>query len=114
MSRITTHVLDLAAGIPAHGVEVRLDRILADGSVTPIGAETTDDDGRARSLLPNDMRASEGRYRLTFEIADYWHARGVASFFPIVTIEFDVLDPGSHYHVPLLMSPFAYSTYRGS
>ncbi len=114
MSRITTHVLDLASGIPAHGIVVRLARVQPDGSVTHIGAGETDDDGRANSLMPDGMRASAGSYRLTFETGAYWHARGVATFFPVVTIEFEVVDATAHHHVPLLLSPFGYSTYRGS
>ncbi|HJU75868.1 MAG TPA: hydroxyisourate hydrolase [Gemmatimonadaceae bacterium] len=111
--KITTHVLDQASGIPAHGVLVRLERVQPDGSITPLGEQATDDDGRVRDLIPDGMRASSGRYRLTFDTGAYWHMRGVATFFPLVVIDFDVIDT-SHYHVPLLMSPFGYSTYRGS
>ncbi len=114
MSKITTHVLDQAAGIPARGVVVRLERLTSDGVVTAIAEGTTDDDGRARSLIPEGMKVTSGRYRLTFETAAYWHARGQPSFFPIVTIEFEIADSTAHHHVPLLMSPFGYSTYRGS
>ncbi len=114
MSKITTHVLDQAAGIPARGVAVRLERLTSDGAVTAISKAVTDDDGRARELVPEGMKVTSGRYRLTFETAAYWHARGLPSFFPVVTIEFEIADLTTHHHVPLLMSPFGYSTYRGS
>lgn len=114
MSKITTHVLDQASGIPARGVAVRLERLTSDGAVTAVAKETTDDDGRVGSLVPEGMKVSSGRYRLTFDTAAYWHARGQPSFFPVVTIEFEIADQTTHLHVPLLMSPFGYSTYRGS
>ena len=114
MSKISTHVLDQTAGIPARGVAVRLERITADGVVTAVAKATTDDDGRVGTLVPEGMKVSSGTYRLTFETAAYWHARGLPSFFPVVTIEFEIADTKTRHHVPLLMSPFGYSTYRGS
>jgi 5-hydroxyisourate hydrolase len=114
MSKISTHVLDQAAGIPARGIAVRLERLSTDGSVTGVANATTDDDGRVLSLLPDGMKVNSGTYRLTFETAAYWHARGQPSFFPVVTIVFEIADTTAHHHVPLLMSPFGYSTYRGS
>lgn len=104
MSHVTTHVLDAALGTPAAGVPVQLfagDQILATG--------TTDADGRIPSLGP-DILAS-GPYRLVFDTATYF--AGAPTFYPSVTIDFAVTD-AAHYHVPLLLSPFAYSTYRGS
>jgi 5-hydroxyisourate hydrolase len=109
MRGITTHVLDLTSGTPAYGVRVRLERV---DSGTTLGEESTDEDGRARSLATADIERT--RYRLTFDTGAYWRSRGVQSFFPVITIEFEVGDPAVHYHVPLLMSPYAYSTYRGS
>ena len=114
MSKITTHILDMVAGIPARGVAVRLERTHVDGSATSVGSAETGDDGRTGDLQPNGMRLSAGRYRLIFETGDYWHTRGVSAFFPRVTLEVEIADEGSHYHIPLLMSPFGYTTYRGS
>ena len=102
MSAITTHVLDTARGRPAAGVKVRLEGegITADG--------VTDQDGRCRELGPEEVPA--GTYRLVFDTASY----APAGFFPEVTITFTVTDPTQHHHVPLLLSPYGYSTYRGS
>jgi len=111
MSAITTHVLDTALGRPAAGVPVRLER-LADGRPTPLATAATDADGRVRELGPDRVEA--GGYRLTFDTAAYFADSGRTCFFPEVSITFALTDAGEHYHVPLLLSPFAYSTYRGS
>jgi 5-hydroxyisourate hydrolase len=108
MSAITTHVLDTARGVPAAGVAVTLERVTSDG-VVAIGSGVTDTDGRLRSLL-GDERPQQGTYRLRFDTRAY----DAASFYPEVTVTFEVRDPAAHYHVPLLLSPFGYSTYRGS
>lgn len=113
MSAITTHILDVSSGSPARGVAVTLERETADGWRT-IGRGLTDDDGRLRDLLAGEADFSEGSYRLTFEIGDYFQKREIETFYPIVRIEFAVRDAAEHYHVPLLLSPFGYSTYRGS
>ncbi len=109
MTGITTHVLDLTNGVPAYGVRVRLERV---DSGTIVGEQTTDEDGRARGISPSGIEPI--RYRLVFDTGAYWRSRGMKSFFPVTTIEFEVSDPVADYHVPLLMSPFGYSTYRGS
>ncbi len=111
-SAITTHVLDTARGVPAAGIPVRLEH-WRDGAWTPTGHGTTDTDGRCRTLLATGSAPDLGRYRLTFETAPYFTARGLTSFFPEVVIVFEVAD-AAHHHVPLLLSPFGYSTYRGS
>jgi 5-hydroxyisourate hydrolase len=100
---LSTHVLDAARGRPARGVPVRLERRDGDGW-RHVAEGRTDDDGRVRDLPPPE----EGIYRLIFDTADY------SDFYPEVTVAFTVTDPGEHYHVPLLLSPYAYSTYRGS
>lgn len=110
---ITTHVLDTSAGSPAAGVPVRLEMRRGD-AWEPIGYGTTDDDGRLRDLLPDGQASGPATYRMRFDTASYFAARGVRGFYPEVTIEFEVIDAGEHYHVPLLLSPFGYSTYRGS
>ena len=112
MSAITTHVLDTARGVPAAGIPVRLEH-WQHGSWTIVGQGTTDADGRCRTLLPPGAPPDLGRYRLTFETAPYFTARGLRAFFPEVAIAFDIAEP-THHHVPLLLSPFGYSTYRGS
>ena len=114
MSAITTHVLDLAFGQPAAGVPVRLEVAGKGGAWIPLANATTDSDGRAKSLLATGARLDVGRYRLTFDTAAYFSARGMTAFYPEVAVQFEVHDAGRHYHVPLLLSPFGYSTYRGS
>jgi 5-hydroxyisourate hydrolase len=109
---ITTHVLDTARGAPAAGVPVVLERFDEDTWWT-LGDGTTDDDGRLHDLVPEGAPLVGGRYRLTFDTAAYFAGRGESGFYPEVAVVFTVAD-GDHYHVPLLLSPFGYSTYRGS
>jgi 5-hydroxyisourate hydrolase len=109
MSTITTHVLDTALGRPASGVPVRLEAI---APPTTIATATTNEDGRVLDLGPE--RVDAGTYRLVFDTASYFEATGQTGFFPEVSLTFTLTDPDQHYHVPLLLSPFAYSTYRGS
>ena len=113
MSGITTHVLDTSAGRPAAGVAVKLEVRMPDRWVT-LAERTTDAVGRARDLLAEGSRLDPGTYRLTFATGAYFAARGGSTFFPEATVTFEVKDGGQHYHVPLLLSPFGYSTYRGS
>jgi 5-hydroxyisourate hydrolase len=110
MSQLTTHVLDTTLGRPAAGVPVAL-AAFADGSWIVLADGVTDADGRARDLGPSSV--PPGRYRFTFDTAAYFAATGQVGFHPEVVVTFDVTDD-SHHHVPLLLSPFAYSTYRGS
>ena len=118
MSSITTHVLDTALGRPAAGVPVRLERLAVTGDsvpgITEIGRARTDDDGRVSNLGPDDV--GPGTYRLVFDTAAYYgpHPPGAGAFFPEVAVTFTVHDQERNYHVPLLLSPFGYSTYRGS
>jgi 5-hydroxyisourate hydrolase len=109
---ITTHVLDTAAGHPGNAIAVELDRDHA-GTWDRVGAGTTDDDGRLRTLTQSGQ-VSAGVYRIRFHTGAYFAAHGRDSFFPVVEIQFTVSDGAQHYHVPLLLSPFGYSTYRGS
>ena len=113
MSAITTHILDLSRGQPAKGVAVILEVRVGDGWQVLSGGQT-DADGRLKDLLPAHFNLTAGVYRLTFRTSDYFTAQGVESFYPEVTISFIVTDAAAHYHVPLLVSPFGYSTYRGS
>jgi 5-hydroxyisourate hydrolase len=109
---ITTHVLDTARGRPAGGVPVVLERFAEDHWWT-LGSDTTDADGRARNLLPAGAPLQRGRYRLVFDTGSYFDAHDDAAFYPEVTVVFTVASD-EHHHVPLLLSPFGYSTYRGS
>jgi 5-hydroxyisourate hydrolase len=112
MSPITTHVLDTAQGRPAADVEVTLERGSASGEPwTRIGGGRTGADGRLADI---GSVATPGRYRLRFDSGAYFAAAGTPGFFPEVTIQFTVERPDDHHHVPLLLSPFGYSTYRGS
>ena len=113
MSAITTHVLDTSQGQPAAGVPVTL------SIETPAGWQlvskgTTNADGRIADLVPKDFDFVTGVYRLTFNTGKYFAAKRIQSFYPKVSIVFQIEDASQHYHVPLLLSPFSYSTYRGS
>jgi 5-hydroxyisourate hydrolase len=112
MSPITTHVLDTSRGRPAGGIEVVLERETPGTGWTIAGRGTTNADGRVADLLAGALEA--GVYRLTFETAAYFAARQVASFYPRVIVVFEIREPQQHHHVPLLLSPYGYSTYRGS
>jgi 5-hydroxyisourate hydrolase len=113
MSAITTHVLDTSRGRPAQNVGVVLARVSADEAGV-LGRGATDADGRLRDLLPAGQALGAGTYRLTFATGEYFAALGVEAFYPEVSITFQVRAAGEHYHVPLLLNPFGYSTYRGS
>ena len=110
---ITTHVLDTAAGRPGRGIAIDLERADDRGGWAPVGAGTTDDDGRLRTLTPAGP-VEPGTYRIRFATGAYFAAHGTAGFFPVVEIQFTVADGAQHYHVPLLLSPYGFSTYRGS
>jgi 5-hydroxyisourate hydrolase len=112
-SPITTHVLDTAKGKPAAGVPVTLE-FQAQGNWKLLAQGSTDDDGRIRDLLPAETPLLAGTYRLTFETEAYFARTGVEGFYPNVPIHFRLQNPAEHYHVPLLLNPFGYSTYRGS
>jgi 5-hydroxyisourate hydrolase len=111
MSAITTHVLDTAKGCPATGVPITLEQLLESGW-KGIGAGVTDSDGRCRNLLTKDFTLSSGQYRITFHTQTYFGDQ--PAFYPSVTVLFTVPDSSAHYHVPLLLSPYGYSTYRGT
>jgi 5-hydroxyisourate hydrolase len=112
MSQITTHVLDTSRGRPAAGVPVILE-IQKAGGWHEISKGATDADGRLQHLLETGALKA-GIYRLTFETSVYFHARKIHGLYPQITIAFQVEDPKEHYHIPLLLSPNGYTTYRGS
>ncbi len=120
MSPITTHVLDTSAGKPAAGVAVKLE--ISDTAAGASGSSgwqslaqsTTNSDGRVADLLPADQGLKTGTYRLTFEIENYFKNQKKETFYPYAQIVFKITDPKAHYHVPLLISAFGFTTYRGS
>ena len=113
MSAITTHILDVSKGCPARGVPVMLERQKTTGWEI-VGKGATDEDGRLRDLLDSKMILQTGNYRLTFDTETYFAQQQIEGFYPQVIVAFIVRDAAQHYHVPLLLSPFGYSTYRGS
>jgi len=118
MGHLSTHVLDTAHGCPAAGMKVRLQRLDAAGAATTLRELALDADGRAGGPLLDAAAMAVGRYRLLFEVAPYFRGRGVAlpepPFIDTVQLDFGIADAAGHYHVPLLVSPWSYSTYRGS
>lgn len=113
MSAITTHVLDTARGRPGSGITVMLEILTEDGW-RKIASGITNEDGRIPNLLSPDHKLAPGVYRLTFDTHDYFASQSVQGFYPYVPVTFQIEDSSQHYHVPLLLSPFGYSTYRGS
>lgn len=113
MSHITTHVLDVSIGRPAASVVVTLELQSSPGQWTEAARGTTDADGRLRDWAAAKTLAA-GTYRLIFDTRAYFAGRKITSLYPQVVIVFEVRDSQEHYHIPLLLSPFGYSTYRGS
>lgn len=112
MSQLTTHILDTSLGKPAAGIAVILEQRTAD-KWQKIAHGKTNADGRITDLLAKENILPLGAYRLIFETAPYFSDQKINSFYPSITIEFQISD-ATHYHVPLLLNPFGYSTYRGS
>ena len=110
-SPITTHVLDIARGKPARGVPVQLE-FHENGQWKQLGKGTTNMDGRCPDLLPAGAKVGKGTYRITFDLQGYYV--GQKTFYPFASIVFEIDDTAQHYHVPLLVSGYGYSTYRGS
>jgi 5-hydroxyisourate hydrolase len=113
---ISTHVLDTSRGQPAAGVWVLLERLGSEDSspTREMTRKKTDAEGRVRELLPNGSALGVGRYRLTFDTGSYFASAGIEPFYPAVAVTFIVRDTNQHYHIPLLLSPYGFSTYRGS
>jgi len=117
MSTLSTHVLDTTHGRPATGILVNLEH----GDVQ-VGSGRTDSDGRVRdwhgrdgeSSMTGGLRLAPGRYRLTFHVAEYFDSTMTEAFYDVIAVDFRVTDNAAHYHVPLLLSPYGYSTYRGN
>ncbi len=113
MSQITTHVLDTASGKPAAGIDLTLSQFI-DNEWKLISGGTTNQDGRVSDLLAENRILEAGRYKILFVTEDYFQKQGIKAFYPYADVVFEIEGDGQHYHIPLLLSPFAYSTYRGS
>ena len=118
MARLSTHVLDTAHGVPAAGVRLTLHRLADDGGREFVTERITNQDGRTDSPLLTGEVIPTGRYQLTFLAGDYFRSRAVPlpdpPFVDVVQLQFGIADASGHYHVPLLVSPWSYATYRGS
>ena len=114
MSTISTHILDTARGKPANGVAVYLEAQNHDESWTQLTHAWTDDEGRVKPFFLLEEPLPAGTYRLVFDTEPYFSSLSTGCFYPQVTVVFNVDDGSQHYHVPLLISPYGYSTYRGS
>jgi 5-hydroxyisourate hydrolase len=117
-SPITTHILDLNSGTAAAKIPVRLEILSGpnpvQGQWKTLGQASTGEDGRIESLLPAGSKAEAGTYRMTFETEDFFKAKGITPFYPSVVVTFRLDDSSRHHHIPLLLSPYGYSTYRGT
>lgn len=113
MSTISTHVLDTARGIPARGIRITLQRSAGPDKWEDLAMGNTNADGRIPEFLPKDTKLVEGQYRMRFDVAAYFSEHRTKSFYPYIEVVFE-LGADGHYHVPLLLSPWGYSTYRGS
>jgi len=118
MGRLTTHVLDTAKGCPGEGIKITLYRLGDNGSAIELAVAVTNKDGRIEGPILEGEDFSAGVYLLEFAVGDYFRESGVnlsePGFLDVVPVRFGVADKGAHYHVPLLISPYGYSTYRGS
>ncbi len=111
--QLSSHILDISTGLPAPNVTVKLERLNeATKMWTSIDQKTTDENGRIGTFL-EETKTEKGIYKLTFLIADYFKSKKIESFYPFIEVVFQIKD-GKHYHVPITLSPYGYSTYRGN
>ena len=113
MTQITSHILDTSVGKPAEGVLITLMQQQSDDWLM-LGSGATNQDGRVADFQAGESALAAGIYKLTFYLSDYYQASGQKSFYPFVDVVFEIEGDGQHYHVPLLLNPYGYSTYRGS
>lgn len=113
MTQISSHILDTSRGVPAQGVLITLMQQVDDDWLM-LGSDKTDKDGRVSDFTKTDEILAGGIYKLTFYLSDYYTALKQKTFYPHVDVAFDISGDGQHYHVPLLLNPYGYSTYRGS
>ena len=114
MSTLSTHILDTSRGRPAAGVGVKLETLNTGEGWSQLDQTQTDEDGRVKAFVLREPQLSAGTYRLVFAIGEYFKALNQTTFYPEVAVSFSIEGGSEHYHVPLLISPFGYSTYRGS
>ena len=114
MSTISTHILDTSRGRPAAGIEISLERLNAGEGWSALSQAVTDGDGRVKEFILTEPDLGPGTYRLVFSVEEYFQELRQPSFYPEVVVTFLIEAGAEHYHVPLLISPFGYSTYRGS
>jgi 5-hydroxyisourate hydrolase len=114
MKGISTHVLDTSRGVPARDLTLQLERSESSGQWQVLASARTGQDGRCGQLLPEGVAFAPGIYRLAFDTGSYYSKHGVECLYPIVQVTFWVPDAESHFHIPLLLSPYGYTTYRGS
>lgn len=114
VNTITTHALDTSLGKPAAGLPVTLEQLCPDGSYTLLASGTTNEDGRIKDFMAPGAGLVEGIFRMTFDTGTYFRTSQTTGFYPVVQVVFEVKGTGQHYHIPLLISPYGYSTYRGS
>jgi len=113
MSQITTHVLDTSKGSPAEGIQIKLQKPIGTNEWEDITSGITNSDGRITGFLDDNMILEPGRYRMEFMTGEYFNSTNTQGFYPYVHIVFEIQDT-EHYHIPLLLNPYGYSTYRGS
>lgn len=114
MKHISTHILDLTSGKPAANVPVRLEKQNSSGDWLLLNSSRTDQDGRCADLLIRDETLSASVYRLIFDTGDYFEQQKISALYPVVEVTFRAQEGESHFHIPLLLSPNGYTTYRGS
>lgn len=111
--QLSSHILDINVGKPASGVKITLSRQEAPDRWVPVEERTTDENGRVKDFLEEKPTGNTGVYKLTYHVAPYFESQGKDSFYPFIEVVFQIKD-GAHYHVPITLSPYGYSTYRGS
>lgn len=112
---LTSHVLDTNAGVPASGVKVQLLKLKADNTWQELGDKTTNENGRILDFLPStEPTSGEGVYKLIFHTKEYYQQKNIDTIYPYVEVNFELKNDGRHYHIPITLSPYGYSTYRGS
>ena len=114
MSKVTSHVLDTTVGRPAEGVSVLLENETGPQTWVPVGDAVSDSEGRVANMVPASLTLRAGKYRLSFDTGPYYAEKGLRAFYPEVCVTFQIHDPEQQYHLPLLISRFGYTTYRGS
>jgi 5-hydroxyisourate hydrolase len=114
INRVSTHVLDIVLGKPATGVPVRLEQMEGSGNWLLLGSARTNQDGRCAQLLRDDTMFPAGIYRLTFDVGSYFADAKITSLYPMIEVMFQVRDGEATFHIPLLLSPNGYTTYRGT